>query len=69
MKSPVCHILLFIVAIVIAQACDNEDYYRYGDFRYDMVTFMGNEDGGYPDLLLYASDLFSGAYAQLGIQI
>ena len=45
MKSPVCHILLFIVAIVIAQACDNEDYYRYGDFRYDMVTFMGNEDG------------------------
>lgn len=41
------YILLSLVATMAFVSCnDDEEEYRYGDFFYNMVTYMGNEEGG-----------------------
>lgn len=39
-------ILLIIITAIAATSCGNDsEGFQYGDFRYDMVTYMGNDHG------------------------
>ena len=39
-------ILAMLMAAVAAVSCGDDDYYDYGDFRYDMVTYDGCDGDG-----------------------
>lgn len=42
MKNAILYILPIIA--MLAASCNDDEYYRYGDFRYDMVTYMGHDE-------------------------
>lgn len=42
MKNAILYILPIIT--MLAASCNDDEYYRYGDFRYDMVTYMGHDE-------------------------
>ena len=44
MKKYIMHILPAAMLLVTITSCNDDDYYQYGDFRYDMVTYMGYDD-------------------------
>ena len=46
------YILLAFAAIVATTACSDDDYYQYGDFRYDMVTYMGQDVASGSDIYI-----------------
>lgn len=50
MKATI-HILLALIAVAIT-ACSDDDYYHYGDFRYDMVTYMGRDKTSGSDIYI-----------------
>lgn len=40
------YVMMSMAMLLAFTSCgDDEDYFRYGDFMYDMVTYMGVEDG------------------------
>lgn len=39
------YILMCLVTVVTFASCSDDEPYRYGDFMYEMVTYMGSEDG------------------------
>lgn len=38
-------VLLLLVVATVTLSCDKEEYYEYGDSRYDMVTYLGYNAG------------------------
>lgn len=47
MRTTWPYILFTIIASVLLTSCSDDEYYQYGDFRFDMVTYTGydNEQG------------------------